>query len=88
MILILTLDQTTETNKYTQGTLVTVTSRPKAHLFSSIFEANTGLLDIDSELLGVWEIKEDLTDRVKRVKISSKVETNQILDNKDMEDIE
>ena len=88
MILIITLDQTTEKNDYAQGTLVKITSTPTPHLFSSIDEANLGLLDVEGGILGVWEINKDLTDRVKRVKISSKVETNQILDNETQEDIE
>lgn len=70
-ILVIVLESETRKEEYEHGRMSVVTThRPLVHLFSSVSEANKKLQEKDVSVLGVWELRRDLSGCLVREKIA------------------
>lgn len=70
-ILVITLESTTHREEFEHGRLaITTTHKPLVHLFSNVSEANKKLQESNLSVLGVWELKRDLSGCLVREKIA------------------
>lgn len=70
-ILVIVLESTTRKEEFEHDRVhVTTIHRPLVHLFSSVSEANKKLQESNVSVLGVWELKRDLSGCLVREKIA------------------